>query len=260
MRQIIKISMLCIALLSPISVLAAGDHDGQDCCQHDGWQLRARVGYNIGGTAPLGIPATIRSLEAYHLTPSFMVGADAMIPLSGKWGVLAGLHVENKGMDGEVTTKAYRMKLKMDDDELEGVYTGHVRQKVRQWMFTVPVQLTCQLSRSVMLKAGPYLSVLFDKDFYGTASDGYLRKDDPTGPKVVMGKEENQWATYDFPDDMRTLQFGVAVGADWQFYRQFGLSVNLAWGLTGVMKSDFKTVEQTLYPIYGQIGVFYRIR
>ena len=59
---------------------------------------------------------------------------------------------------------------------------------------------------------------------------------------------------------MRTWQFGLAVGADWQFYRQFGMTVNLSWGLTGVMKGDFETVEQTLYPIYGQIGVFYRIR
>ncbi len=260
MRQVINRYVLLTALLSLLSVSAACAHGAQDCCRHDGWQLRARVGYNIGGTAPLGIPATIRSLEAYHLTPSFMVGADVVLPFSGQWGVQAGLHVENKGMDGEVTTKAYHMKLKMDDDELEGVYTGHVRQKVRQWMLTVPVQLTCQLGSSVMLKAGPYLSLLFDKDFYGTASDGYLRKDDPTGPKVVMGTEPNQWATYDFPDDMRTLQFGLAAGVDWQFYRRFGLSVDLAWGLTGVMQSDFKTVQQTLYPIYGQIGFFYRLR
>ncbi len=255
MIQLMKTGLLCAALLSSMAVSA---HCGSDCSE--GWQLKARVGYNIGGTAPLGMPATIRSLEAFHLTPSLMVGADAMMPLNHQLGVLAGLYLENKGMDGEVTTKGYRMKLKMDADELEGLYTGHVRQKVRQWMFTVPVQLTCRLGHSLLLKAGPYVSLLFDKNFYGTASDGYLRKDNPTGPKVVMGTEENQWATYDFPDDMRTLQFGVAAGLDWQFYRRFGLSVNLSWGLTGVMKSDFKTVEQTLYPIYGQIGFFYRLK
>ncbi len=259
MRRMMKTGLLFVALLTSMPVSADG-HDCQKGCQHGDWQLKARIGYNIGGTAPLGLPATIRSLEAYHLTPSVMVGADAMIPLKHKWGVLAGLYVENKGMDGEVTTKGYRMKLKMDNDELEGVFTGHVRQKVRQWMFTVPVQLTYEIRHNLLLKAGPYLSVLFDKDFYGTASDGYLRKDNPTGAKVVMGKEENQMATYAFPDDMRTFQFGVAAGLDWQFYRRFGLSVNLTWGLTGIMKSDFKTVEQTLYPIYGQIGFFYRLR
>jgi len=260
MRRVMKIGLLFAALLSSISISADGGHDGQNGYQTDGWQLKARIGYNIGGTAPLGIPATIRSMEAFHPTLNLMVGADAMVPIRNNWGLLAGLYVENKGMDVEVTTKAYRMKLKMDDDELEGVYTGHVRQKVRQWMFTAPVQMTFQIGSSLLLKAGPYVSLLFDKNFYGTASDGYLRKDNPTGPKVVMGTEENQCATYDFPDDMRSVQFGVAAGVDWQFRSRFGMSVNLTWGLTGLMKSDFKTVEETLYPIYGQIGFFYRLK
>ena len=252
--------LIFCALSVSLTVSAACEHGCEGNCEHEGLQLRARIGYNIGGTAPLGMPATIRSLEAYHLTPSFMAGADAMLPLGNRWGIQAGLHVENKGMDGEVTTKGYRMKLKMDEDEMEGLYTGHVRQKVRQWMFTLPVQATCRLGSTVMLKAGPYVSLLFSKDFSGYASDGYLRKDDPTGPKVVMGSTEDQWATYEFPDDMRRWQFGVAVGADWQLLQRFGLSLDLSWGLTGLMKSDFKTVEQTLYPIYGTRGIFYRIR
>lgn len=30
--------------------------------------------------------------------------------------------------------------------------------------------------------------------------------------------------------------------------------------LTGIFPSDFKTVEQALYPVYGTIGVFYRLK
>lgn len=222
-------------------------------------QLKARVGYNIGGTAPLGLPASIRSIESFKLTPNFMAGFDAMYPLTERLGLQAALHVEVKDMDGEVTTKGYHMKVKMDDDELEGVYTGHVRQKVRQRMFTIPLQLTCELSQKVQLKAGPYVSLLFTREFSGYASDGYMRKDDPTGVKVVMGSREGEWATYDFSDDMRRCQMGVAVGIDWAFYRRLGLSADLTWGLTGIHRGDFKTVEQTLYPIYGTIGLFYRI-
>ena len=222
--------------------------------------VKARVGYSIGGTAPLGIPATIRSIESFKLTPNFMVGADAMYRLSDKFGLQAALHFEIKDMDGEVTTKGYHMKVKMDEDELEGLYTGHVRQQVRQRMLTIPLQLTCEISRKVQLKAGPYLSVLTCKEFSGYASDGYLRKDDPTGAKVVMGDKEGEWATYDFSDDMRTCQMGIAVGIDWAFCQRLGLSADLNWGLTGIHHSDFKTVEQTLFPIYGTIGLFYRIK
>jgi len=226
----------------------------------DQLQVKARLGYSIGGTAPLDMPATIRSIESFRLTPNFMVGADVMYPLSEKFGLQAALHYEIKDMDTEVTTKGYHMKVKMDDDELEGLYTGHVRQKVRQRMLTIPVQMTWEISRKVQLKAGPYLSVLLDKEFYGYASDGYLRKDDPTGVKVVMGDKEGEWATYDFGEDMRTCQAGLAVGIDWAFCRNLGLSADLSWGLTGIHHSDFKTVEQTLYPIYGTIGLFYRIK
>ena len=223
-------------------------------------QLKARVGYSIGGTAPLGLPATIRSIESFRLTPNFMVGVDGMYRLSEKFGLQAALHYEIKDMDGEVTTKGYHMKVKMDEDELEGLYTGRVWQKVRQRMLTIPLQMTYEISQKVQLKAGPYLSLLLCKDFYGIASDGYLRKDDPTGVKVVMGSQEGEWATYDFGDDMRTCQVGVSVGIDWAFYRQWGLSADLSWGLTGIHHGDFKTVEQTLYPIYGTIGLFYRIK
>ena len=245
------LTLTCLALLATRPAVAQ-ESNGKI-------QLKARVGYSIGGTAPMGLPATIRSIESFTLTPNFMAGVDAMYPLSDKFGLQLAVHYEIKDMDGEVTTKGYHMKVKMDDDELEGLYTGHVRQKVRQRMCTIPLQLTYELSKNVQLKAGPYLSLMLARDFHGYASDGYMRKDDPTGVKVVMGDKEGEWATYDFSDDMRKCQLGVAVGVDWTFYRQLGLSANLSWGLTGIHHSSFKTVEQTLYPIYGTIGFFYKI-
>lgn len=63
-----------------------------------GYQYQARVAYNIGGTAPIGLPATIRTLHSYTLQPNFSLGIDAYHPLTGKWGFVGGLHFENKGM------------------------------------------------------------------------------------------------------------------------------------------------------------------
>ena len=226
----------------------------------DSLQLKARVGYSIGGTTPIPLPATIRSIESYSLTPSFMAGFDAMLPLTRQWAVMTGLRFENKGMKASITTKAYFMEVVKGDQKMAGLFTGHVEQKVKQWMLTVPVQATFTLSRRVMLKGGPYVSFLLDKGFSGIASDGYLRKDSPTGPKILMGNREGEWATYDFGDDMRSLQFGIGLGADWQVSKSLGVSADLSWGLTGVFPGDFKTVEQTLYPVYGTVGVFYRLK
>ena len=226
----------------------------------DSLEVKARVGYSIGGTSPLPLPETIRSIESYNLTPSFMVGLDAMLPLSQKWGVMAGLRFENKGMKAAVTTKAYYMEVVKGDQQMAGLFTGHVEQKVKQWMLTIPAQATFKLGNKVMLKGGPYVSFLLNKEFSGIASDGYLRKDNPTGAKILMGSKEGEWATYEFNDDMRSVQFGIGIGADWQVHKRIGLSADLNWGLTGVFPGDFKTVEQTLYPIYGTIGVYYRFK
>ena len=226
----------------------------------DSLQLKARLGYSIGGTTPLGLPATIRSVDAYKLTPSFMVGVDASLMLNSRWGVLTGLHFENKAMDGSVTTKGYHMEVVKGDSRLSGLFTGKVQQKVTEWMLTVPVQAVFKAGKRVELKGGPYLSLLVSREFSGIAYDGYLRQGDPTGPKVVMGDKEGEWATYDLSDDMRTMQFGIAVGADVSLTSRLGLSADVSWGLTGIFPGDYKTVEQTLYPIYGTIGFYYYIK
>ena len=223
-------------------------------------QLKARAGYSIGGTTPIPLPETIRSIDSYSLTPSFMVGLDAMLPLTQQWGIMTGLRLENKGMKATVTTKAYFMEVVKGDQKMSGLFTGRVEQEVKQWMLTVPVQATFTLSHRVMLKGGPYVSFLLSKGFSGIASDGYLRKDSPTGPKILMGNREGEWATYDFDNDMRGVQFGVGIGVDWRGYKCLGVSADLNWGLTGIFPSNFKTVEQTLYPVYGTIGVFYRLK
>lgn len=246
-------------LFTGILVLLASTLSKADSWDDD-LQVKARAGYSIGGTAPIGMPETIRSIDAYKLTPSFMFGLDIQKSIGDKWGLLTGLHFENKAMNGDVTTKAYHMEVRKGDSMMEGLFTGKVHQEVTQWMFTLPIQATYSFNDKLQLKAGPYFSLLINKDFSGIASDGYLRQNDPTGPKILMGSKEGEWATYDFSDDMRRFQFGLAVGIDWQFYRNFGLSADLNWGLNGIFKSDFKTVDQTLFPIYATIGLFYRLK
>ena len=252
MKNNITLIIFTLSMLLPVKSHAANPIDSL--------QLKVRVGYSIGGTAPIGIPATIRSLDAFRLTPSLMVGMDVLLPMQGKWGMLTGLRFENKGMDADVTTKRYHMELVKGDSRVEGLFTGKIKQEVTEWMLTLPIQATYKMSDKVLLKGGPYVSYLISKDFSGIASDGYLREGNPTGVKIVMGDKEGEWATYDFSDKMRNLQLGIGAGVDWQPWTSIGVSADLNWGLTGIFKSSFKTVEQTLYPIYGTVSVFYRIR
>lgn len=226
----------------------------------DGLALRLRLGYSIGASTPIGIPATIRQLNRFSLSPNLVAALDATVPLKGQWALTTGLRFENKGMDATVSTKGYHMAMVKGGETLEGVYTGRVEQHVKAWMLTLPLQAVCSLSRQWQLRMGPYLSVLTAKTFEGNAYDGYLRKDDPTGQKIEMGHAPEERATYDFSADMRRLQVGIGVGADWLLTRCIGFSADFSWGLTGLMHSTFKIVEQTLYPVYGTLSLTYQLK
>ena len=77
------------ALLSVIAALNAWCEDNN--LLHN-YSYYARVGYNLGGTAPIGMPASIRTLHCYNLCPNFTLGFDAFHPFNDKWGIMFGLH------------------------------------------------------------------------------------------------------------------------------------------------------------------------
>lgn len=226
----------------------------------DSISAKARLGYQIGASSPLSIPATITSIDAFRLTPSLMAGADVSVTLSDSWTLSTGLRIENKAMDVEVSAKGYHMEVKKGSDKLDGLFFGHVSQQSTQWMFTLPIYASYNLGTQVKLKAGPYISYLLKKAFDGTASDGYIRQGGATGAKINICDTPSTWATYDFSDEMRSMQWGVSIGVDWQALPHLGFSADINMGLSGIFPTDFKTVEQTLYPIYGTLGIFYIIK
>lgn len=216
----------------------------------------ARVGYGIGGTTPLGMPATIRSLNSFNPRANIVVGCDYVKPFSKLWGIRAGLRFENKGMKTDANVKTYQMEMRKGADYISGVFTGGVVTEVDQWMLTLPVMANLQ-ARKVAVRLGPYFSYVLSNNFSGYAYDGYIRQDNPTGAKVMIGSEPGQRGDYDFSSDLRRAQFGVMAGADWKFAEHLGAYVDLSWGMTGVFDSDFKTIEQTMFPIYGSLGLTY---
>lgn len=223
-----------------------------------GLVVKTRRGYNIGGTAPLPMPASIRSLNDYSFKANWSLGVDATKPLDDRWGVAVGLRFEAKGMKIDADVKNYHEVMVQGDQTLDGMFTGSVVTDVRQWMFTVPVQASLKVCRNVDLRFGPYVSVLTSKGFSGYAHNGYLRQGDPTGPKVIIGDTPGTMGYYNFSSDMRRFQWGVGVGADWIFWHNWGLYGEVNWGLSGLHKSSFHVLDQTLYPIFGQVGVIWK--
>lgn len=168
------------------TLLAASIAHGFGAGIFDNLRYQARLGYNIGGTAPVGMPAEIRSLDKFKPKGNLLIGLDAYKPLDGKWGLMAGFHYENKGMETDARVKNYHMEMRYGEQTIEGMFTGQVVTKVEEWMITMPLQATYDVSPNVRLKAGPYFSYVMSNDFSGYAYDGYLREGDPTGQKVEL--------------------------------------------------------------------------
>lgn len=219
-----------------------------------------RLGYSLGGTAPVGMPATIRSLDKYTPTNNTLLGLDAYKPLTEKWGLQAGFHYQNKGMKTDAKVKGYSMEMRRGDETLSGLFTGNVVTEVDEWMVTLPLQAAYNVSPKLRLKFGPYFSYVLSNNFSGYAYDGYLRVGDPTGDKVELGHVEGERGDYDFTEDLRHWQFGLDLGADWFFSNRFGAYAGLSWGLTNIFRKDFHVIEQSLYPIYGSIGLTYKLK
>ena len=223
------------------------------------YQVKARLGYNIGGTMPLGMPASIRKLNSYSLQMTPAVGADFLLPIDNSRGVQIGLLFEHKGMKEDANVKNYHMEITQGGQTLSGMFTGDVTTKVSQWMLSLPIQAVWRVKK-VNLKFGPYVSIVMGQEFSGWAHSGYLRVNDPTGPKVELGEVENERGNYDFSEHLRKAQFGMTLGADWNLGGRLGLYADVNWGMTAIFQSDFHTIEQNLYPVYGQLGITYRIK
>ena len=250
-----KVTVLLLFLLVCLEAGASGWGALSDSLTYYG-----RLGYHIGGTALIGMPASIRSLSKYDIPANITLALDVYRPLQGRWGLMAGLHFGNKGMETDARVKNYHMEMEQGGESIEGFFTGQVITKVEEWVLTLPIRVAYDLSSRFRLHGGPYVSYVFSHHFSGEAYNGYLRQGDPTGVRIDMGYEPETRGTYDFSSHMRRMQFGVEAGFDWNCYRRWGLAAGVSWGLTGVFKSDFHTIEQTLYPIYGTIGLTYRFK
>lgn len=246
-----RVAMTTVALAISASAVCAQIGEQADRLTYSG-----RIGYEVGASTPLGMPESIRGLNSYNPRANIIIGAGAHCRISSSWGIEVFMQVENKGMRTDAKVKNYFMEFRQGQDALKGVFTGNVVTEVDEWMISVPVTATFDV-RKVRVKAGPYVSFLLNGEFSGYAYDGYIRKGTPIGAKVIIGDDKNTRGDYDFSDSMRKCHFGLMADANWRFGKNLGAFIGLSWGLTGIFHSDFKTVEQTMYPIYGSLGISY---
>jgi len=218
-----------------------------------GLEYRVKAGFNLGGTAPMPVPAEIRSIESYNPTLAFAIEGDVTKWLNNRFGLITGIRFESKGMKTDAMVKSYQIEMvSKEEGALKGVWTGHVKTQTRSAFFTVPLLATWKYNNRLQLELGGYYSLLIDGEFSGTAYDGYLRKGDPTGEKVLVSE-----AAYDFSDYLRNNHFGLEMGAEWRAFTHLNIYGDFTWGLNNIFENDFKSISFAMYPIYLNVGFAY---
>ena len=135
-----------------------------------GWEYALKAGFSIGGTAPLPLPEEIRKIDSYVPSMAISIEGNATKWLDEKkiWGLTLGLRLETKNMTTEATVKNYGMKIiNTTGGELEGLWTGGVKTKVKNSYLTIPILANYKISSRWKLVAGPYFSYLLEGDFSG---------------------------------------------------------------------------------------------
>lgn len=99
-----KLIIALFMLLSMSSVKAEG-------LAGDSLSVTLRFGYHLGGTSPVGLPSSIRSMNNYTLMPNFQWGGDIERRLSPLMGIAVGLRFENKGMQVDARVKNYHIAI-----------------------------------------------------------------------------------------------------------------------------------------------------
>ena len=245
--------ILLFALMTAFTVI------GADASVLDSLSYDARLGYTVGGTIPTHIGREIRGINSFNPGMNFSIGVEATMPISGHWKVHSGLRYELGSMDVDSRVKNYDIEVVRGDESLKGIFNGNVRIKTTQRRITLPIQAEYDFTQEFKLRGGMFMGWLTNRKFWGWAYDGYLREGTPVGAKIEMGREPGDRGDFDFDQNMRHMQWGIDLGADWQFSRRWGLFAELTYGFGGLFKSDFHSV-QTLRPMYGTLGISYRIK
>ena len=225
----------------------------------DKLSIDARLGYIVGGMLPTHLDNKIRHINNFDLGLNFAVSIEADMPLNTRWGLHSGLRYELDGMDVDSRVKNYDIEVVRGSESLDGIFNGNVRIRSSQRRITLPIQANYYCSPQLQLRGGVFLGWLTNRRFWGWAYDGYLREGTPVGPKIEMGREPGERGDFDFDKDMRHMQWGIDAGVDWHFHPRWGMFAELTYGLSGLFKSGFHSVE-TLRPMYGTLGVMYRFK
>ena len=259
MKKNISIAVLCSLLICGNSAFAQRDRNKSlILSEENGWEYEVKAGVNIGGASPLPLPVEIRDIKSYSPKLNGLLEGSATKWFGNdyKWGVSAGLRLEEKGMETAATVKSYQTEIVNEGEKVAGYWTGDVNTNYKSSFVSLPILANYRFNPEWKVRAGLYVSYRMDGEFSGFVSDGYLREGTPIGEKISF--TDGKTATYDFTSQLRRFLWGTQLGGSWRAFKHFSVTADLTWAFNNIFEADFKTISFNMYPIYLNVGFAYR--
>ncbi|MGV3612478.1 MAG: porin family protein [Fluviicola sp.] len=215
-------------------------------------------GLNIGAATPTPLPANIRKINKYNpeFCPSF--GYEMLHHFTPKWSIGFSAKIDYKGMSITDSVAYYHTSIQQENNgqtsSFEGDFTGTNRTFVRNVYFNLPVYAVWVPNKQWYYRLGGYIAYRWDGKFNGSVSDGYIRRGNSLGEKVLI-----DMATFDFSKDQQRWDAGIDAGAGVYIGKRWSIQGNLQWGLRPLFPSDFTGMNFKMYNIFANIGAALRI-
>ena len=247
-----KYLLLSLVAFLPVLLAKAQPMDGGADVQT--FEHRFSIGYNIGGLSPVSFPATIRQVKSY--SPGFApsLGYEFTYQLNQTWSIGTGIRADLKRMNVTDKVQYFHTLVSIDDASIEGDFTGTNNTIVKNIYVSLPLHIIYRNQSNWRFKLGGYVARLVRPSFYGSVSDGYLRKGNSLGEKVII-----DYATFNFDNNERQFDFGLSGGVDKVIYKNFAISADLQWGLRPVFPDTFNGISFNMYNIFATLGLNYKL-
>jgi hypothetical protein len=223
----------------------------------DLWQYKAGIGYNLGGSTPLPLPVEMRKINSFSpplVSPHLAL--DVTRRMTDNWGISTQIGIDSKGFSVSDRVKNLYTEIYLEnnpDEPQSGNFTGNNTTTVNNVYLTVPILATyCRSNWTSQF--GIYTAILMHADFQGTASDGYIRKGNPTGEKI-----EVPFASFDFSAEQNRFDYGLLAAEEYKLSPHIAVRGQLAWGLRSLFPSHFSGMPFKMRNIYGTVGISYAL-
>lgn len=211
---------------------------------------KAVAGLNVGATTPLPISNRFSNFSWKPLLSPY-IGWEFTLSGNHKTGFTSGIHFHKKGMIAAADVYQIFTQVELDEMSVRGYFTGNNKTEIDNLYLSMPLLFTYRLQR-YNFYVGASLNYLLKGKFSGSVSDGYIRIDEPTGPRTDIDN-----SPYSFNEEFKKFDFALACSVERSITRNIYITGGLSMSLGSVMKADFKGMEGSFKNVYANLGMAY---